>query len=72
MNVKSPSNFKQIGSNSSRTQGLKKQLQCTYCDGTTHIVDRCFYLIGFPSGHKLHGKDVQPPNQAQKFSANQT
>ncbi|KAJ4728985.1 Retrovirus-related Pol polyprotein from transposon TNT 1-94 [Melia azedarach] len=71
MNLKAPSNFKQSRSGSIQTQGQKKQLQCTYCDGTTHTVDKCFYLIGFPSGHKLHGKNAQPPNRSRKFSANQ-
>ena len=59
-------------SGSSTMQGSKKQLHCTYCDGTTHIVERCFYLIGFPTGHALHGKNVQPRNGAQKVAANQT
>jgi len=35
-------------------------------------VKRCFYLIGFPTAHALHGKNVQPRNQAQKAAANQT
>jgi hypothetical protein len=53
-------------------QGSKKRLQCTYCDGTTHTVERCFYLIGFLTSHALHGKNVQPRNRAQKAAANQT
>lgn len=44
---------------------------CTYCDGTTHTVERCYYLIGFPIGHKFHGKDVQPPNRNKTIAANQ-
>nr|TKR90121.1 hypothetical protein D5086_0000236460 [Populus alba] len=59
-------------SGSSTMQGSKKRLHCTYCDGTTHTVERCFYLIGFPTGHALHGKNVQPRNRAQKAAANQT
>ncbi|CAI9778608.1 unnamed protein product [Fraxinus pennsylvanica] len=35
-------------------------------------VEKCYYLIGFPVGHKLHGKDVQPPNRNHKVAANQT
>ncbi|KAF7116105.1 hypothetical protein RHSIM_RhsimUnG0038200 [Rhododendron simsii] len=79
MNVKASSNFKQSDSisqrqdssrtwtpSSSKPQGSKKRLHCTYCDGTTHTVDRCFYLIGFPIRHAFHGKDVQPPNRARK------
>ncbi|KAB5574133.1 hypothetical protein DKX38_001327 [Salix brachista] len=57
---------------SSTMQGSKKQVQCTYCDGTTHTIERCFYLIGFSSGHALHGKNVQPRNRADKAYANQT
>ncbi|KAF7116106.1 hypothetical protein RHSIM_RhsimUnG0038000 [Rhododendron simsii] len=84
MNVKASSNFKQSDSisqrqdssrtwtpSSSKPQGSKKRLHCTYCDGTTHTVDRCFYLIGFPIRHAFHGKDVQPPNRARKVSAHQ-
>ncbi|KAF7152343.1 hypothetical protein RHSIM_Rhsim01G0110400 [Rhododendron simsii] len=84
MNVKASSNFKQSDSisqrqdssrtwtpGSSKPQGSNKRLHCTYCDGTTHTVDRCFYLIGFPIGHAFHGKDVQPPNRARKVSAHQ-
>ncbi|KAB5544982.1 hypothetical protein DKX38_013094 [Salix brachista] len=47
----------------------RKRLHCTYCEGTTHTVDKCFYLNGFPVGHALHGKKIQPRNR-QKFSAN--
>ncbi|TXG61039.1 hypothetical protein EZV62_012402 [Acer yangbiense] len=25
-----------------------------------HTIDRCYFLHGFPSRHKLHGKDVKP------------
>lgn len=45
-------------------------LQCSYCDQKYHTVDRCFYLIGFPPGHKYHGKSVKPPNK-RKPAANQ-
>lgn len=74
MNVKTQSNFKQQAFDSQRQSNScssKKQLWCTYCDGTTHTVDRCYYLIGFPIKHKFYGKDVQPPNQTRKFAANQ-
>lgn len=85
MNVKTHPPFKQQGadtqrhtdsrprtSSSSKSQGSRKPLLCTYCDDTTHTVERCYYLIGFPIGHKLHGKDVQPPNRNQTIAANQT
>ncbi|CAA2954266.1 Hypothetical predicted protein [Olea europaea subsp. europaea] len=72
MNVKSQPNVKQQNydhqrqakwtSSSSKQQGPRKQMLCTYCDG----------LIGFPIGHKLHGKDVQPPNRNHKATSNQT
>jgi hypothetical protein len=45
-------------SGSSKIQGSKKRHHCTYCDGTTTIIERCFYLIRFPIGHNLHDKDV--------------
>jgi hypothetical protein len=45
-------------SGSSKIQGSKKRHQYTYCDGTTNIVERCFYLNRFPIGHNLHDKDV--------------
>ncbi|CAL8992944.1 unnamed protein product, partial [Prunus brigantina] len=34
--------------------------QCTYCNGKTHTIDTCFFLKGFPPGHKWHGKEVVP------------
>ncbi|KAH0980811.1 hypothetical protein GBA52_007988 [Prunus armeniaca] len=50
-----------------------KLLFCTYSEDTTHLVDMCFYLLSFPLWHKLHGKDVKPPNRSKKPSmANQT
>ena len=39
---------------------LRKQFKCSYCDRDGHLIDRCFYLHGFPVGHKLHGKNVKP------------
>lgn len=36
---------------------------CTYCEQGGHLVDTCFYLIGFPVGHKWHGKNVKPRNK---------
>ncbi|KAJ0098447.1 hypothetical protein Patl1_21148 [Pistacia atlantica] len=55
----------------SKPQGNRKPLHCSYCEGTTHTVDRCFFLNGFPVGHKLHGKNVQPPNRSRKTIAYQ-
>lgn len=71
MNVKSQPNFKQQNydnqrqakwTSSSKLQRSRKPLLCKYCYGTTHIVEMRYYLIGFSIGHKLHGKDFQPPN----------
>jgi hypothetical protein len=65
MNVKRPGSTSQRQDfsrnwmpGSSTMQGSKKRLHCSYCDGTTHTVKRCFYLIGFPVGHALHGRNV--------------
>ncbi|KAB2629719.1 hypothetical protein D8674_034514 [Pyrus ussuriensis x Pyrus communis] len=41
----------------------RKSLKCTYCDGDGHLVDICYYIIGFPVGHKWHGKNVKPKNR---------
>ncbi|KAJ0011025.1 hypothetical protein Pint_34053 [Pistacia integerrima] len=62
---------KQWSSTHSKPQGNRKPLHCSYCEGTTHTVDRCYFLNGFPVGHKLHGKDVQPPNRSRKTVAHQ-
>ena len=32
----------------------RQNKNCTHCEGTGHTVDRCFSIIGFPLGHKLH------------------
>ncbi|XP_048443894.1 uncharacterized protein LOC125478990 [Pyrus x bretschneideri] len=59
-------------SRSTTTQGTtssKKLLKCSYCDGG-HLVDDCFYLNGFPVGHKFHGKNVKP--KGKKPSAHNT
>ncbi|GAB2275704.1 hypothetical protein Dimus_039146 [Dionaea muscipula] len=42
---------------------LRKHQKCTHCDGIGHTIDRCYFLIGFPEGHKWHGKDVKPRNK---------
>ncbi|XP_068307553.1 uncharacterized protein [Pyrus communis] len=59
-------------SRSTTTQGTtssKKLLKYSYCDGG-HLVDDCFYLNGFPVGHKFHGKNVKP--KGKKPSAHNT
>ncbi|KAI5342447.1 hypothetical protein L3X38_010322 [Prunus dulcis] len=40
----------------------RRSLKCSYCDEDTHTVENCYYLNGFPVGHKLHGKNVKPKN----------
>ena len=44
-------------------QKKKNTLHCSYCDRDYHSVEKCYYLHGFPMGHKFHGKNVKPPNQ---------
>ncbi|KAB2603842.1 hypothetical protein D8674_040044 [Pyrus ussuriensis x Pyrus communis] len=47
----------------------RKIFKCSYCDGG-HPVERCFFLIGFPEGHKWHGKNVQPRNRRAPPTSN--
>ncbi|TXG65646.1 hypothetical protein EZV62_006921 [Acer yangbiense] len=46
-----------------QVQRQKTPLHCSYCDRDHHSIEKCYYLHGFPVGHKLHGKNVKPPNQ---------
>ncbi|KAA8535495.1 hypothetical protein F0562_030498 [Nyssa sinensis] len=62
---------KQWSSSHSKPQGNRKPLHCSYCDGTTHTVDRCYFLNRFPVDHKLHGKEVQPSIRSRKTVAHQ-
>ena len=32
----------------------RQNKKCTHCEGTGHTMDRCFWIIGFSLGHKLH------------------
>lgn len=50
----------------------KRQFKCSYCDGDNHNIDRCFYLHGFPMGHKLHGKNVKPKGKRPAAHNTQT
>ncbi|KAL5832076.1 hypothetical protein ACOSQ4_017430 [Xanthoceras sorbifolium] len=59
MSIKTHDNSRELHSNTQRQiRQLTSSLFCSYCVGTTHTVDRCYYLNGFPVGHKLHGKDT--------------
>ncbi|KAL5832087.1 hypothetical protein ACOSQ4_017441 [Xanthoceras sorbifolium] len=57
MSIKTHENSRELLSNTEQ-QIRQRSLFCSYCEGTTHTVDRCYYLNGFPVGHKLHGKDM--------------
>ena len=46
-----------------QVQRQKTLLHCSSCDRDYHIIEKCYYLHSFPIGHKLHGKNVRPPNQ---------
>ncbi|KAM6587961.1 hypothetical protein CsatA_010566 [Cannabis sativa] len=37
-------------------QPFRPKYSCTNCGMSGHTVDRCFRIIGYPPGHKLHGK----------------
>lgn len=41
----------------------RKQLWCKHCNQECHLVDWCYYKIGFSMGHKWHGKNVKPRNK---------
>jgi hypothetical protein len=41
----------------------RRDLRCTYCELEGHVVDQCYYLNGFPVGHKWHEKNVKSSNK---------
>ncbi|KAI9156283.1 hypothetical protein LWI28_003744 [Acer negundo] len=43
----------------STTTGKVKKTCSHYCRDY-HTTDRCYFLHGFPPGHKLYGKDIKP------------
>ncbi|XP_075521576.1 uncharacterized protein LOC142554787 [Primulina tabacum] len=43
-----------------RSTASDKLLKCSHCELDGHTVDRCFYIHGFPPGHRYHGKNVKP------------
>ncbi|RVW34103.1 Retrovirus-related Pol polyprotein from transposon RE1 [Vitis vinifera] len=51
-------------------QKQKTPLHCSFCDHDYHSIKKCYYLYGFPIGHKLHGKNVKPPNQCHSNANN--
>ncbi|KAM1845503.1 hypothetical protein ACFX13_019801 [Malus domestica] len=60
-----------LATHASDTGNQANQVQkkkCSYCDQGGHVVERCFYLYGFPPGHKFHGKNVKPPNQRRSHA----
>uniref|UniRef100_A0A803PU21 Retrotransposon gag domain-containing protein n=1 Tax=Cannabis sativa TaxID=3483 RepID=A0A803PU21_CANSA len=46
-------------------QPFRPKFSCTNCGMSDHTIERCFRIIGYPSGHKLHGKF---PNRNSKGS----
>ena len=40
-----------------------KSLKCSHYDQGGYTIDLCYYIIGFPVGHKWHGKNMQPRNK---------
>ncbi|KAL5765005.1 hypothetical protein ACOSQ2_017599 [Xanthoceras sorbifolium] len=58
MSIKTHENSRELLSNTEQQiRQSTSSLFCSYFEGTTHTVDRCYYLNGFPVGHKLHSKD---------------
>ncbi|XP_012832652.1 PREDICTED: uncharacterized protein LOC105953527 [Erythranthe guttata] len=52
------------------TQRQRTPLHCSYCDRDNHSIEKCFYLHGFPVGHKFHGKNIKLPNQRRPTANN--
>ncbi|KAJ6314328.1 hypothetical protein OIU78_017906 [Salix suchowensis] len=46
----------------------RESKHCVYCNGDTHTVEKCFFLKGFPPGHKWHGRE--PPIPPQRSDGN--
>ncbi|CAB4283022.1 unnamed protein product [Prunus armeniaca] len=46
---------------------------CVYCNGDKHNVEKCFFLEGFPLGHKWHGREppIPPPRSNGSGRAHQ-
>ncbi|XP_071740725.1 uncharacterized protein [Rutidosis leptorrhynchoides] len=42
--------------NSGKFKGPNPNLQCTKCNKTSHTIDRCFEIIGYPTGYKRDSK----------------
>ncbi|XP_073302898.1 uncharacterized protein [Primulina huaijiensis] len=64
-----------VGQNSKTTQAHQEQkqraqLHCSYCNRDNHSIEKCFYLHGFPVGHKFHGKNIKPFNQRPSSANN--
>ncbi|RVW95040.1 hypothetical protein CK203_040108 [Vitis vinifera] len=53
-----------------QVQKQKTPLHCSYCDCDYHNIEKCYYLHGFPIGHKLRVKNVKPPNQCHSNANN--
>jgi hypothetical protein len=62
MQVRRNPTFQSFNKQSTNTSS-RKPLKCNYCDGDGHLVDHCYYIIGFPEGHRWHGKNVKPRNK---------
>lgn len=43
-----------------RKQNLKSNMTCMHCGGIGHTKDNCFFILGFPEWHKLHGVKPDP------------
>lgn len=44
----------------SKGQSEKSSQKCTNCGGA-HLVEKCYWIHGFPSSHPLHGKALKYP-----------
>ncbi|XP_073131661.1 uncharacterized protein [Henckelia pumila] len=56
------------GSNPSHKAKMK--LHCGNCNGNNHTIDRCYYLHGFPTGHKNHKNNDRHKGKNESFANN--
>ncbi|KAL2517438.1 Uncharacterized protein Adt_13685 [Abeliophyllum distichum] len=59
--------FKKFPIGESSQNKAKGKMYCSHCRGINHTIDCCFYLHGFPPGHRYHKRNER---QAQGMKVN--